>query len=202
MHEVATILLAAGLSKRMGEIDKQLLPINDRPMIVHMVETYSSATEGPVIVVTGHARKRVESALRGTKANVVFCEDYDGGQAKSVATGLQQAPDAKSLLIGLGDQPLLTSDDVRALLEVHNAVDPSKISIPKIGEARGNPIVVPRTLREQLLADPLSPGCRRFTRQNPQHVQFHVMQSQGFFHDVDTPEEYAAVLLQLEKEKA
>ena len=202
MHEIATILLAAGLSRRMGEQNKLLLPIHGRPMIAHMVAIYQAATKGPVLVVTGNERALIEEALDGSGAETVFSENYKVGQVNSVACGLQNAPDAKTLLMALGDQPYLQTKDLQALLAAHDAADPNRISIPQIGDMRGTPLVIPGALRARLLEDPRSPGCKRFTRENPEHVQFHALPARGFYDDIDTPEDYAALLADLEKEDA
>ena len=193
MPEVTAIILAAGLSRRMGERNKLLLPIGDVPMIRHVVDVYSGATDGRVLVVTGHQASEVEAALAGSNARTVFNANYAQGQPTSVACGLRAATEGDTLLIGLGDQPLLTSDDIKSLLAAHAAADLSRISIPAMEQQRGNPIVVPAKLRARLLADPRSPGCKKFTRSHPEHVQFHALASAGFYADVDTPETYAAL---------
>lgn len=192
MTDVTTILLAAGLSRRMGAPNKLLLPIADTPMIRHMVDIYCTATGGRVIVVTGHQADQIETALKGSGADTVFNPDFDQGQPTSVACGLRAATDCETILIGLGDQPLLTPGDIRSLLAAHTAADTARISIPALGQQRGNPIVVPASLRAQLLADPKSPGCKSFTRSHPNHVQFHPLTAPGFYADVDTPQAYAA----------
>lgn len=202
MHDIATILLAAGLSRRMGQQNKLLLPIQGRPMIAHMVATYQAATKGPVLVVTGNERELIEEALDGSGAETVFSENYKDGQVNSVACGLQNAPEAKTLLMALGDQPYLRSKDLQTLLAAHRTTDPNRISIPQIGDKRGTPLVIPASLRARLLEDPRSPGCKRFTRENPEHVQFHALPARGFYDDIDTPEDYAALLADLEKEDA
>ncbi len=193
MGDVTAIILAAGLSRRMGERNKLLLPINGVPMIRHMVELYRAATKDPVLVVTGHEAKAVAACLAGCDVQLIYNPDFADGQQTSVACGLRAAEDAAHILIGLGDQPSLTSDDLLSLLRAHEAADPERISIPKVGEQRGNPIVVPGNLRERVLADPNSPGCRAFTRNHPEHVQFHALSAPGFYADVDTPDGYDAM---------
>lgn len=194
MRDVTAIILAAGLSRRMGDRNKLLLSVGGVPMIRHMVDVYSAATTRPVLVVTGHDADDVAAALAGSAARTVFNADYANGQPTSVACGLRAANDAGAVLIGLGDQPLLTADDIRALLAAHAAADPQRISIPAMDQRRGNPIVVPDALRSRLLEDPRSPGCKTFTRAHPEHVQFHALTSPGFFADMDTPEAYEALI--------
>lgn len=188
---VATILLAAGQSLRMGARNKLLLPIGGMPMIRHMVLLYRAATDHTVLVVTGHEAEAVENAIDGTGARAIFNPDYEQGQPTSVACGLRHAEDAELVLIGLGDQPLLTVADLRGLIAAHQAGDSAKISIPVDGDRRGNPIIVPAALRARLLADPKGPGCKRFTRTHLEHVQNLPMSAPGFYADVDTPEAYA-----------
>ncbi|MBT8168075.1 nucleotidyltransferase family protein [Phaeobacter gallaeciensis] len=192
MPEVTAIILAAGLSRRMGALNKLLLPVGDVPLIRKMVDVYSTAV-GSVLVVTGHQASEVETVLAGSSVKTVFNTEYRNGQPTSVACGLRAASNADAVLIGLGDQPLLSADDIHALLVTHFSADRSRISIPMNGDQRGNPIVVPDNLFARLLADPKSPGCREFTRTHPEHVQFHPLASAGYYTDLDTPEAYAAL---------
>jgi len=192
MPETIAILLAAGLSRRMGARNKLLLPVRGRPMIRHMVDTYFAATGHAVCVVTGHAADEIAHALKDAPATVHLNADYAQGQPTSVACGLRCAPICDRLLIGLGDQPLLSSADLSVLLNAHDNGDPNKISIPLHRDQRGNPIVVPASLRSRLLEDPHAPGCKKFTRAHPEHVQFHGLSQHGFYTDIDTPDAYVS----------
>lgn len=193
MGDVTAIILAAGLSRRMGARNKLLLPIGDTPMIRHVVDIYEEVTTQSILVVTGYQAEAVEAALAGSCARTVFNPKFANGQPTSVACGLREAPGSMAVLIGLGDQPLLTGNDLRLLLTAHHAGDIDRISIPKQGDQRGNPIVVPAVLRELLLADEKSLGCKAFTRDHPEHIQFHELASVGFYTDVDTAESYEAL---------
>ena len=193
MPSVGALILAAGQSQRMGPPNKLLLPIGDHPMIRHVVQTYRAALDGRITVVTGYEAQQVEAALKGLDVRCVFNPDHAKGQQGSVAVGLRHAPEVDLLLIGLGDQPLLTASDIRALVDAHAQGNPDKVSIPFMGEVRGNPIAIPKVLRPQLTADPQRPGCMRFTRDNPDMVQRHPLPAPGFYTDVDTPKDYAAL---------
>ena len=192
MRNVGTILLAAGLSARMGEQNKLLLPIDGIPVIRHVASVYAAVSDW-VFVVTGHQARKVTEALNGLGVNCIFNPDYASGQQSSVAHGLRHSPDVKSLLIGLGDQPLLQVSDLELLLSSHRSNDPEKISIPTLGERRGNPILVPTNLRARLMEDEDRPGCMRFTRENPNLVQRLPLSDRAFYTDVDTPDAYNEV---------
>ncbi len=201
MREVAAILLAAGLSRRMGQQNKLLLPVGGMPMVRRVAEAYLTVIDAPLTVVTGFEAERVRDALISLPVTFAHNSDYASGQPSSVATGLGCAPDADLLLIGLADQPRLTATDLAALIRAHRAGHPDKITIPMHGDARGNPIVVPRGLRPRLTENPDRPGCMRFTRDHPEHVQIAPLSAPGFYTDVDTPDDYTA-LMRVEEETA
>ncbi|AXI45773.1 nucleotidyltransferase family protein [Sulfitobacter sp. SK012] len=193
MGSFGAIILAAGLSRRMEARNKLLLPVNGKPMIRHVVETYLAVVDKQVCLVTGFEADKIEAALAGLPIHCVHNAEYEAGQPFSVRAGLLgAADDALNYLIGLGDQPQLTSDDLRALIAAHLAADVQKISIPYKNSTRGNPIIMPATLRTQLLADQANPGCGKFTRANPELAQPIPMTQPGFFNDIDTPAAFAA----------
>lgn len=183
----------------MGAANKLLLPVDGRPMVRRVADQYRAALDGPITVVTGHEATDVQTALDGAGVCCVYNPEHEKGQQSSVAFGLAHAPDADVLLIGLGDQPLLQATDIRALVQAHQAADPSKISIPAMDAIRGNPIAVPHILRSRLTADRDRPGCMRFTRDNPALVQRLLLPAAGFYSDVDTPDDYAALRTKSEK---
>lgn len=192
MHNGSAIILAAGQSRRMGALNKLLLSVNGVPMVRHVVNQYRAAIDGQITIVVGHEADKVKEALEGTSTHCVFNPDHANGQQSSVACGLAHAPAAGLVLIGLGDQPLLRTADIRDLVAAHQ--DDTKISIPVSGDKRGNPIAVPHALRARLTADPARPGCMRFTRDHPEMVHRHRLPAEGFYADIDTPEDYAALL--------
>lgn len=191
MHKVSAIILAAGQSRRMGEANKLLLSIDGVAMVRHVVNQYRAAIDGQITVVLGHEADKVQETLQGTDARCVFNPDHEDGQQTSVACGLAHAPDADLLLIGLGDQPLLRDTDIRDLVAAHQ--DDTKVTLPVCGDQRGNPIAVPHALRARLTADPKRPGCMRFTRDHPELVHRHRLPAAGFYTDIDTPGDYAAL---------
>lgn len=191
MDRVGAIILAAGLSRRMEDRNKLLLPIDGVPMIRHVVETYLAAVDGEVVVVTGFEAGRIEAAISDLPIRLVHNLAFEKGQPFSVRSGLLEAPVAEHFLIGLGDQPQLTAEDLRTLVKAHVATETTKISIPFHNGVRGNPIMVPASMRIQLLEDKANPGCGKFTRSNPDLAQNVMLSENGFFNDIDTPAAYA-----------
>ncbi|MER3420256.1 MAG: 4-diphosphocytidyl-2C-methyl-D-erythritol kinase, partial [Chloroflexota bacterium] len=67
--EVAAILLAAGLSTRMGT-PKPLLAWDGRTLVEYQVAQLVAAGVGQVVVVTGHAGAEVQRVLAGNMARL------------------------------------------------------------------------------------------------------------------------------------
>lgn len=192
MVKVAAVVLAAGLSQRMGKQNKLLMSVGGKPMVRRTLEAFVARCD-EVIVVTGYEANEVRDRISGLSLRVVHNPDYAKGQATSVAAGLKAALGAECILVGLGDQPLLTTTHLDALIAAHHDVDSTKISVPHNGRSRGNPIVIPGALAGQMLADKQNPGCGKFTRQRPDLVNLIQMNARAYFDDVDTPEDYAAL---------
>lgn len=189
MFESAALVLAAGMSKRMGAVNKLLIELDGVPMIRRTVQTYIEACDAPVTVVTGYQAGAIERALAGLAVNLVFNPAYEAGQKTTVAVGLAAVPDARATFIGLGDQPLLTAADLSWLLVQHSRNESPLITVPAQGEMRGNPLVIPFELKPRLLADRQNPGCQKFTRENPEFVQFLEAPNPAFYSDIDTPKD-------------
>ena len=105
---IKVVLLAAGLSKRMGGINKLLTPVNGKPLILYSVEnalSYSSS----VYVVTGHEREKVENILSSYPVNIIYNQAYHEGQETSLTTALN-AVDGP-LIVMPSDMPFITKTD-------------------------------------------------------------------------------------------
>src|SRR5690606_27072357 len=89
---IAALVLAAGRSSRMGGPNKLLAEIAGKPMLRIVVEEALASKAGPVIVVTGHQRDRVEAALAGLPVRFVHNPDFADGLGSSLKTGIAAVP--------------------------------------------------------------------------------------------------------------
>src|SRR5437867_1049798 len=83
--KVAAVVLAAGMSRRMGSF-KPLLPFGDRPLIWRVVQSViESNAVDYILVVTGHQSGDVEAALAGLPVQFVHNPEYElGGMLSSI----------------------------------------------------------------------------------------------------------------------
>jgi molybdenum cofactor cytidylyltransferase len=193
IHETcAGVILAAGEATRFGK-PKQLLKWRGRPFVQAVAETALEAGLAPVIVVTGAAAESVESALGSAPVTIVRNMHWRDGQASSIQAGLAAAsPAAGAALFLLADQPQVTAQVIRALVEAHaNGLQP--IVAPMIrDERRGNPVLFDRCTFAELRALRGDVGGRSIFTQH--HVHYLPWHDVRLLLDVDTPEDYRKLL--------
>ena len=119
---ISAIVLAAGAGTRFGGT-KQIVEVRGKPLAQHPIDAATDAGVDEVIVVLGHDVERVRSALRLPGAGRwVVNPAYSTGMASSLAVGLEHAdPSSEAAVVLLGDQPGVTAQHVRALVEAFKA---------------------------------------------------------------------------------
>lgn len=183
MNPVAVVLLAAGTSQRFGSL-KQLEMFEGRSLVRRAAET-AVATGLPVFVVTGSKAERVEAELDGLAVTCLRNVDWARGMGGSLSLGASVAgPQASALMVMLADQPLVTVEDLRGVLDVH-AAEPEAIVAAEYGEGVfGPPCLFPRRDFAALVALEGDRGARALLRQQAERVRRVAMPNAAF--DVDT----------------
>jgi molybdenum cofactor cytidylyltransferase len=122
MLTVATIVLAAGCSSRLGR-PKQLVSFGPNTLLRHAAETALAAALGPVIVVLGAEEERCREALSGMPVIIVTNADWQAGMGSSIATGMQEVRESehRAVTIMLCDQPAITPGMLHSLEENQRA---------------------------------------------------------------------------------
>src|SRR5438093_3012580 len=133
---IAGIVLAAGLSRRMGQ-PKLLLPLAGRAVVRHATERLLTAGLDPVIVVVGAEREAIESALDGLPVRIAVNPRPEAGQAGSVRSGIESVPpEVEGALVALGDQPFVAPHVIARLLDALRASGKS-IAAPRYRDGLG-----------------------------------------------------------------
>lgn len=119
---ISAIVLAAGAGTRFGGT-KQIAEVRGKPLAQHAIDAATEAGIDEVILVLGHEAERVRAELRlpGTGRWVVN-PAHATGMASSIAVGLDHAdPSSEAAVVLLADQPGITSQHVRSLLDAFGA---------------------------------------------------------------------------------
>lgn len=185
---------AAGLSRRMGR-PKVLLPFGDTPMLVRVVETILEAGVSPVVVVTGHGRESVESALAGLPVECVFNADYEHGEMlSSVQAGVRAvAARADSMLLALADQPGVEAATIRALVSTWSESE-ATVVVPLYDGKRGHPVVISSALFPELLELGENETLKTLMLRYQSSTRAVDLPDPAVVADVDTPADYERAL--------
>ncbi len=192
---ITQIILAAGLSSRMGSL-KPLLDFDGRPLLGRLLDECRRSLVDVVVVVLGHRSEEIFDAVDLGDVNVVINHDYMNGQTSSLQAALRRLhPNTRAFLNLPVDHPLVTSRDIDALVEAcRGCADPFTIGAPAYQGRLGRPLLFGRGFRDVILE--LAPGqpvhsvlerfgsrLRRVSVDNPYTMK-----------DMDTPDEYRECL--------
>ena len=184
-----TVLVAAGLSTRMGETNKLLIEVDGQALIRRTASLYC-ALGMQVTIVLGHQGEAIKKALAGLPVRTVFNADYKTGQQSSVRAGLNASDFSKTgILIALADQPLLTPADIAGLCDAFLSGPRRRIMVPYVNKTRGNPVLFPSALAKLAHAEEGESHYRRFIDANPALVSSYAAPNANFITDIDTPED-------------
>lgn len=189
---VALLLLAAGASTRMGR-PKQLLPYHGRTLLRRAAETAVASGCMPITLVTGALHEALVAEVAGLPIQAIHNADWETGMASSIRAGLAALANARptAVLIMLSDQPLVTPELLRELM-ARQQLTQAPIVAAAYGDTLGVPAVFDQSVLPDLLALEGAQGANRLIAGRGAAVQ-RVPFPAGLF-DVDTPEQYAALL--------
>lgn len=162
---IACIVLAAGRSRRYGRtrVNKLLAPLRGRSLIQQVLIEVARSQARPRVVVTGHQRPRIEralSTLRSRRWHYTFNPRHRLGMAGSLQAGIRALPaDIDGVVVCLGDMPGVGARLIDALIAAFRHGDDAVI--PKVGERRGNPVLLGRSLFAGVDALSGDQGARR-----------------------------------------
>jgi molybdenum cofactor cytidylyltransferase len=192
---VAAVVLAAGASRRMGQL-KQALPVGRHgvPMLRRAAQVASNAGITQVVVVLGCHAEALAPLLDGLAVERVVNPVWDQGLSTSVRAGLEALrPEIDTALFLPVDQPGLTSAMLKALVARHILTE-APIVVPRHAGQRGTPVLFARTLWPDLLAVQGDQGGRELIERHAQQVAWLEVDDPTSLADVDTLEAYQRFL--------
>jgi len=186
---ISAILLGAGQSKRMG-VDKLSLPWGRGTLLEHCFETLLRSEVQELVVVLGIRNKGAKNLFRGRKVKVVINPYSYRGMSTSICRGLTALRSrSDGILIALGDQPLLKTTTIHALIHAFQK-GKGGIIIPSFQGRRGHPVIFHRRYKKELLGLKGDVGGKFVLGRHPQQVQAIRVKSIGVVADVDTWQDY------------
>jgi molybdenum cofactor cytidylyltransferase len=191
---VGAVLLAAGLSRRMGGTNKLLLELDGAPIVARCADALLASPVRPLVVVTGHQAEEVRAALAGRALRCVHNAAPEQGLAGSLRAGIAAlADEVAGALVCLADMPWVRPAHIDALLDAFAASGERAICVPSFAGQRGNPVLWPARFFAEIRALTGDRGARALLEAHADEVCYVPMSDPGVTLDVDTPEAFGKV---------
>jgi molybdenum cofactor cytidylyltransferase len=198
------VILAAGQSTRMGT-DKALLPWPPvAPGAQPSGQTFLSAAidalfpfSEMVLVVVGKNESNLAPVIYAHGASLVCNPDPDRGQFSSLQVGLQEVLNQgrDAAMVTLVDRPPVSAATLQILCTAFtNAATDLWAVIPEYQGKHGHPFLIAREMIGAFLKAPSSATAQEIEHQNIQHIEYVAVDDSLVTLNVDTPQDYAALL--------
>jgi xanthine dehydrogenase accessory factor len=190
---VAGVVVAAGLSSRMGGENKLLAEVGGKPIVARVVDALLEASIDPVLVVVGHQADLVRAALVGRRVQFVHNRDYGDGLGTSIRAGFCALGDlaADAAVFALGDMPQITAAHVAKLVAAFEPSGPNTICVPVHEGRRGHPVLWSSRHFAELRDLAGDVGARSILERHAEATATVPIADGGIHFDVDAPDELA-----------
>jgi molybdenum cofactor cytidylyltransferase len=190
---VGGVLLAAGLSSRMGR-NKLLLEVDGEPLLAGAARRARAAGLSPVVVVLGHQADAARQALAGVDGcRVVVNPDYARGIVTSLCAGLDALPaDTAAAVVLLADMPFVTAGMIAALVARYRA-STAPLVISDYEGVSAPPMLYDRSLFAELRAMDDGRCGKQVVRRHRDEAEVLSWPATALA-DLDTPEDVARLV--------
>ena len=189
---IAAVVLAAGQSRRMGQVNKLLAEIGGQAMVTRAVDAALASKSSSVYVIIGHEGDKIRTALLGRQVNFIDNPDYDAGLSSSLKRGIAALPDSvDGAVICLGDMPRVTATEINRLIDAFDPLQGRAICLPTYDGRRGNPVLWARSFFREIQDIKGDVGARHLLGVHADLVVEVEMAEEGVLLDIDTPQALA-----------
>ena len=196
---IAAIILAAGLSERMGRF-KPLLPLGPQRVVERVVRLFQGAGLEEILVVVGQRAPDVRQAVSPLQVHCVENPDFRDGMFTSVLTGIRALPPhCRAFFVHPVDIPLVRTQTVKRLISAFNDAS-AAVVYPSFDGKRGHPPLIQSSLATRILKWDGTGGLQGFLQGCDAGSFELAVADEAVMMDLDTPEDYRRMLSRLRHE--
>ncbi len=187
MKELSAVILAAGISKRLG-FDKLTIKINGESVIRKATLPFLSAGVGKIFVVTGVESCHIQREFEKLPVKCIENRNYHSGMSTSVKAALPFIKDAEGAFFHLGDKPFLEEKIIHDMVNMYRK-QKKKIIVPVFNDKKGHPVLINAGLyAEEMESLDGDKGLREIIEKHAEDV-ISIKGNEGSIFDIDTIED-------------
>lgn len=195
MTKIGAVIIAAGLSSRMGTF-KPMLPLGETTVIRKVIETFQQASVHDIVVVTGHNADQLEDHISNMNVLCVRNERYAESQMfDSAKIGFSKIiGKCEKVFFTPADIPLFNLNTLTMLVRSH-----SELICPTWQGKKGHPILISNNLLKEFLEYNGDFGLHGAIKNCSREMEYLEVNDWGILYDMDTPREYNAIKVMYEE---
>lgn len=193
-HRIGGLILAAGLSSRMGEF-KPLMPLRGKTLIENSIDSLLLCGIDPIVVVLGYRRQDMESILRSRYLDNTLMLAYNDDFATtdmltSVKIGLAAMPECDAFFLLPGDMPVVAKETFLAVYRA-KPKDMPAITFPTLDGYRKHPPLIDSSFIPAIMQYEGAEGLRGFWKLHENAIATVPVDDIGCWTDLDTFAQYS-----------
>ena len=194
INRIDCFILAAGMSKRIGNENKLLKKINNNTILNQTLNNHIQSKIHNINLILGHQKDIILKHIDQNKIFIIENNNFKTGMLSSILKINENInEETTGILISLADMPFVTSEDINKLIKIFNENNQKIICIPENKEKLGNPILLPKEIYKDLIKDvsKLSndKGLKKLIL-DKKYNYIRVSLSEGVTKDFDTIEDF------------
>ena len=182
--DLAVVILAAGISSRLGNITKQLLVYKNETLLKIVVKKALEISKN-VFVVLGHEKEKCEKELEDFDVNIIYNSNYKKGMGSTLSLGIKHTKEFNYTMVMLCDQPFIPISHFQVLKE--NIQNENIIaSLYEKNKSAKVPAIFPKKYYDELLKLDADFGAKEILQKES---CINIQLEKDFCIDIDTLED-------------
>ncbi len=182
---IDAVILAGGCSVRFKS-NKLLFLINDKPLIVHSIESLLDFASH-IYVVTGHYHNEISEAIKNIdKVSIIYNSNYMKGMFSSAQTGIKET--SNDILLLPGDCSFVDKKTIQKIIS-----GKGMMRCPIYQGKTGHPLFIKKELKDEILKLPIDSNLKAFRDQ----IGYETIECDDphIFIDIDTLKDYQNLII-------
>lgn len=188
--DLAVLILAAGISSRLGNLTKQLLVYKNETLLKIAVKKAFEISKD-VFVILGHEKEKCEKELEDFDVNIIYNPNYKKGMGSTLSLGINHTKEFNHTMVMLCDQPFIPISHFQALKE--NIQNENIIaSLYEKNKSPKAPAIFPKKYYDELLKLDADIGAKEILQKES---CINIQLEKDFSIDIDTKDDIQEFLI-------